>query len=78
MTTDKCTCSFCTNYDKYKWAVIMECPCHCHISEGIVGHDSLCCEFPNGKRKDNPYKELKTASYYMEILNEFEKETQLY
>jgi hypothetical protein len=56
----------------------MECPCHCHISDGIDGHDSLCCEFPNGKRKDNPYKELKTSSYYLGILNDFEKETQLF
>lgn len=60
----KCNCSFCKNYDKYRWATIMECQCHCHDSESINGHDGLCCEFPNGKKKDNPYKKLKEASYY--------------
>ena len=39
----------------------------------ITGHDSLCCEFPNGKVKDNPYKELEPARYYKEILNLFRK-----
>ena len=60
----KCECEHCKTYPLYKWATIMECKCMCHTSEGIEGHDSLCCEFPNGKKKDNPYNELRSAAYY--------------
>jgi len=71
-----CNCKFCRNYRRYVWAVIMECPCGCHTDKNKrpIGHDSLCCEFPNGKRKDNPYKKLKPASYYKKVLDEFLKE----
>ena len=48
----------------------MECKCNCHISNTIDGHDFLCCEFPNGKKKDNPYKKLKSAKYYADKIRE--------
>ena len=63
----KCNCDFCKTYDKYKWAMIMECKCGCHNDNGINGHDSLCCEFPNGKKKNNPYNELKNAKDYKNL-----------
>lgn len=66
-----CECDFCKTYDQYRWATIMECKCVCHDTDNPIGHDSLCCEFPNGLRKDNPYTELKSAEYYKSILNEF-------
>ena len=53
---DKCTCSFCKTYAKYKWAVVLNCGCGCHTSDGMAGHDNLCCEFPNGLFKNSPYK----------------------
>ena len=59
-----CNCILCKKYRKYKWATIMECGCGCHDDKGISGHDALCCEFPNGKRKNNPYKKLKSAKHY--------------
>ena len=65
---EKCTCKFCTAYDKYRWATIMECGCGCHNNEMITGHDDLCCEFPNGKKKDNPYPELEKATTYRAIM----------
>jgi hypothetical protein len=55
----------------------MECKCGCHTSNDIVGHDSLCCPYPNGKKKDNPYTDLKPASYYNEILNKMYEEDSL-
>ena len=61
---ERCKCDLCVNYDMYRWATIIECKCACHKSNGPSGHDSLCCEFPNGKAKDNPHKELKPASQY--------------
>lgn len=69
-----CTCDFCTTYDKYMWAKVSECKCGCHTSDGPSGHDSLCCEFPNVFIKDNPYTDLKPASYYREILDKMEEE----
>jgi len=66
---NKCNCHFCKNYDKYRWATIMECKCGCHDDDVINGHDSLCCEFSNGKKKDNPYKNLRSAKYYNSIIN---------
>ena len=68
-----CTCVFCRNYNRYKWAVIMECGCGCHLGKGIDGHDSLCCEFPNGKKKNNPYKRLKSAQFYKDRIDEWDK-----
>lgn len=58
----KCQCDLCRTHDKYRWTTISKCRCLCHVVEVVTGHDSLCCEFPNGKRKDNPYlkEELKT------------------
>ena len=70
----KCNCNFCKNYDKYRWAIITECPCACHTCEEISGHDGLCCEFPNGKRKDNPYKKLKPAAFYKKIIQDWQRE----
>ena len=64
-----CGCDFCKNYDKYRWATIMECPCNCHDQKIPNGHDGLCCDFPNGRKKENPYKKLKTADYYMKKIN---------
>lgn len=69
-----CNCDFCANYDLYRWATIMECKCGCHCDDTIVGHDRLCCEFPNGKRINNPYKELKAAVVYNTILNKIKGE----
>lgn len=66
---NKCKCVHCTNNDLYRWATIMECQCVCHDNSHPVGHDDLCCPYPNGKRKDNPYNELKPASYYKKILD---------
>jgi hypothetical protein len=65
----KCTCNFCKNYSKYKWAVVMECKCACHTGDGMVGHDRLCCSIPNGLKKNNPYKKLKSAEYYKQFIN---------
>ena len=72
--TNKCDCQSCQTYDKYKWAVIMECGCSCHDSDGTTGHDGLCCEIPNGLRKNNPYKELDKAEVYRKILDKMEEE----
>lgn len=63
-----CNCKFCINYDKYMWAVISECGCGCHDSLRPTGHDGLCCEFPNAIRAYNPYSDLKSASYYNNII----------
>ncbi len=70
----KCNCEFCTNYRRYKWAIIKECPCGCHTSDDITGHDGLCCEFPNGKQKDIPYEHLESSSFYKKIINSIENE----
>jgi len=72
-----CDCEFCKTHDRFRWATIMECKCGCHTSNDIVGHDSLCCPYPNGKKKDNPYTDLKPASYYNEILNKMYEEDSL-
>ena len=64
-----CNCKFCTNYDKYKWAVIKECGCGCHDRDGLTGHDRLCCEIPNALRKNNPYETLESAEYYNKLIN---------
>lgn len=68
-----CKCTFCKTYKKYKWAVVMECKCGCHDGDGMTGHDGLCCEFPNGLRKNNPYKKLKSAEHYRNIIQEWER-----
>ena len=70
ISNDVCKCAFCKTYKKYKWAVVMECKCCCHDGDGMTGHDSLCCEFPNGLRKNNPYKNLKSAEYYRNMMQE--------
>lgn len=69
-----CKCVHCTNHDLYRWATIMECKCICHDDPHPLGHDGLCCSYPNGKRKDNPYSDLKPASEYKKILDEWERE----
>ena len=63
---EKCDCEYCKTYSKYKWAVIMECGCGCHNLDGLTGHDKLCCEIPNGLRKDNPHTELEKAEDKMD------------
>lgn len=67
--SDKCDCSFCRTYEKYKWAVVSECPCFCHEGDGETGHDGLCCEFPNVLKKNNPFMDLESAEYYKKYLN---------
>ena len=37
----------------------MECPCDCHDHKEPSGHDGLCCEFPNGRKKENPGKLMR-------------------
>ena len=66
-----CKCLFCETYNKYKWAVVMECGCSCHDGDGMSGHDGLCCEFPNGLKRNNPHHVLETREFYDKILNKF-------
>jgi len=54
---NRCDCEICKKNDIRKWDIISECPCTCHNSTNIMGHDSLCCEYPNGKKFNNPYNE---------------------
>lgn len=54
-----CNCTLCKEINKRQWKTIMECECVCHTEYSIIGHSSLCCEYPNGKKWDNPYKKLK-------------------
>ena len=70
----KCNCESCVNRDLYRWATIKECKCACHVNTDITGHDRLCCEFPNGLIKNNPYSELKPAKEYKKILDKLEFE----
>ena len=63
-----CKCIFCETYNKYKWAVVMECGCSCHDDDGMSGHDSLCCEYPNGLKRNNPHEELMSVEYYRDEL----------
>lgn len=51
-----CSCYVCKQIDKTRWETIEKCPCSCHDMDYPAGHDSLCCAYPNGKRKDNPLK----------------------
>jgi len=53
-----CDCNICKNIEKRMWKIIEECKCFCHTSNKINGHDNLCCEYPNGKKIDNPYKKI--------------------
>lgn len=69
-----CNCEFCQTYNKYKWAIVMECKCQCHKADGITGHDNLCCEFPNALLINNPHDDLKHSGYYLDILKRFERE----
>lgn len=55
-----CECDVCKQIDKKRWETIEKCPCYCHDVEHPAGHDSLCCAYPNGKRKDNPHKQPLT------------------
>ena len=54
MGTNRCKCILCTTYDNFRCATISECKCLCHSRDVVTGHDNLCCEFPNGLKKDNP------------------------
>jgi len=69
-----CTCKLCTISDKLRWATISECKCHCHTVDTPTGHSSLCCAYPNGLKKDNPYNKLDSADSYN---NEWYKEANL-
>lgn len=66
----RCTCDFCKDHEKYKWAVVMSCGCGCH-SDGMTGHSGLCCEIPNGLKKNNPYPELEDKALCEKIKKEF-------
>ena len=66
-----CSCSFCKTYEKYKWAVVLNCGCSCHTGTGMTGHDSLCCELPNGLVKNSPY--TKAELNLTELRNELNK-----
>ena len=49
-----CTCAICKETDKKRWETIEACRCGCHEADFPVGHERLCCEYPNGKKADNP------------------------
>jgi hypothetical protein len=51
----------------------MECGCACHDDDGMSGHDSLCCEFPNVLRKNNPHKDLLPLKEYQAMMDKFEE-----
>jgi hypothetical protein len=67
---DKCQCKLCLNIDKYRWATVMECKCVCHDSDGLSGHESLCCEYPNVLKRNNPYMDLLSSNCYNKIIND--------
>jgi hypothetical protein len=68
--TKTCECNFCKAHDKYRWATIMECGCYCHTADGVSGHDSLCCAYPNGLKRNNPHENLGKAETYKMDLKE--------
>jgi len=68
-----CECDFCQTYDRYKWAVVMECCCGCH-DDGLIEHDTLCCGIPNALRRNNPYNDLQSSEYYKTILKQIKDE----
>jgi len=45
--------------------------------KGISGHDGLCCQFPNGKKKKNPYESLLPSVEYGKELNKMDREEML-
>ena len=49
----------------------MECKCGCHTSDGMTGHDGLCCSLPNVLKKNNPYKNLEKAEVYQKRINDY-------
>ncbi len=46
-----CNCAWCKKYHKQKYKEIMACKCSCHSGDVANGHDSLCCPYPNVKKK---------------------------
>jgi len=64
-----CDCKFCKDHKIYKEAVINTCKCFCHSSDGYVGHDSLCCEIPNGLIDKDSKKE--SEEYYLKFIEDF-------
>jgi hypothetical protein len=40
----------------------------------MTGHDGLCCEFPNGLKKNNPHERLAPARRYKKILDKITEE----
>ena len=71
-----CKCTFCRNYEKYKWAVVMECKCGCH-SDGMTEHESLCCGFPNVLKKNNPFVKLRESGYYKKKMDKWSEENKI-
>lgn len=71
---NNCNCEFCKTHDLYRWAKIIECGCFCHDTDSIIGHDGLCCPYPNGKKSDNPHTNLKPSGYYKKILENLDPE----
>lgn len=71
MDINKCNCEFCVAYEKYVWAIVMNCECGCHKDDGMTGHIRLCCEIPNGLKKNNPYPELENKELCNGVIIEF-------
>ncbi len=67
-----CGCVYCTEHEKYTWAVVMKCGCSCHTDDGMTGHESLCCEIPNGLKVNNPFPELQDKEVCKKIISDFE------
>lgn len=52
------------------WAMVSECGCGCHTT-GYVGHERLCCEYPNVLKKENPFTDLESATHYEKEYNDY-------
>ena len=55
IAANRCDCRLCLDNNKRRWQMIENCQCTCHDSDQPSGHDGLCCEFPNGRKKENPF-----------------------
>lgn len=69
-----CSCEICKTYQRYIWAVVMECKCGCHDGDGMCGHDRLCCSIPNGLRRNNPFQDLESLEFLQKEMNRFDEE----
>ena len=54
-----CNCNHCYRNFVRKWRIVSECGCFCHSKKESSGHSSLCCEYPNTYKKDNPFLKEK-------------------